>query len=83
MHNSPGGVLYFAGAVCYHCTMKNDSQRVMDLAYIRDGHVIHTDESVILACLLHTKGKKSKDFVDVQKIMKDVNLEEHKNRKKD
>lgn len=67
------------------------TQRVMDLAYIRDGLVTHTDESVILACLLHTKGKgrgtKSKDFVDVQRIMKDVNLEPEDivqlNRKKD
>lgn len=50
----------------------------MDIAYIRDGRLIHTDESVILACLLHAKGtdRRSKDMTTVQKIMKDINLEE-------
>ncbi len=49
----------------------------MDLAYIRDGRVIHTDESVILACLLHSKGKGrgTEDMRQVQRIMKDQNLE--------
>jgi len=51
--------------------------RVMDLAYIRDGRVVHTDESVILACLIHTKGKGrgTDDYKDVQRIMKDKNLD--------
>jgi hypothetical protein len=51
--------------------------RVMDIAYIRDGHVTHTDESVILACLLHSKGKGrgTNDMTEVQRIMKDKNLE--------
>lgn len=49
----------------------------MDVAYIRDGHVTHTDESVILACLLHSKGKGrgTDDMKEVQRIMKDKNLE--------
>lgn len=49
----------------------------MDLAYIRDEKVVHTDEAVILACLLHThgKGRASKDMVDVQRLMRDHNLE--------
>lgn len=49
----------------------------MDVAYIRNGSVIHTDESVILACLLHTRGKGrgTNDMKDVQRIMKDKNLE--------
>jgi hypothetical protein len=49
----------------------------MDVAYIRDGHVMHTAESVILACLLHTKGKGrgTPDMKDVQRIMKDRNLD--------
>jgi hypothetical protein len=62
------------------------SMRVMDLAYIRDGDVTHTDEAVILACLLHSKGKGrgTDDHKHVQRIMKDRNLEEVKsNRKKD
>jgi len=27
----------------------------MDTVYIRDGKLIHTDEAVVLACLLHTR----------------------------
>ena len=48
----------------------------MDVAYIRDGNVTHTDESVILACLLHSKGKGrgTQDMTEVQRIMKDQNL---------
>lgn len=63
-------------------TMKNDihslPNRVMDVAYIWDGNLIHTDESVILACLLHAKGRgrQSRDMVDVQRIMKDINLQD-------
>jgi hypothetical protein len=61
----------------------------MDLAYIRDGAVMHTDEAVILACLLHSKGKGrgTSDHKEVQRIMKDRNLEpedvKELNRKKD
>jgi hypothetical protein len=65
------------------------STRIMDLAYIRDGDVTHTDEAVILACLLHSKGKGrgTADHKEVQRIMKDRNLEpedvEQLNRKRD
>ena len=48
--------------------------RIMDNAWLRDGTTIHTGESLLLACLLHTKGKKSKDLEDVQRIMRDKNL---------
>lgn len=53
------------------------STRIMDLAYIRDENLVHTDEAVVLACLLHTKGKgrNSDDFKEVQRIMKDKNLD--------
>lgn len=49
----------------------------MDLAYIRDDKVLHTGESVILACLVHTKGKGrgSDDMKTVQRIMRDKNLD--------
>lgn len=49
----------------------------MDRAWLRDGNTIHTGEALMLACLLHTKGKsrKSGDFKDVQKIMNDQNLD--------
>jgi hypothetical protein len=58
----------------------------MDLAYIRDGDITYTDEAVILACLLRAKGKgrNTPAFKEVQRIMKDKNLEEEQpNRKKD
>lgn len=83
------GALYFGPGLCYHRCMKNLRNWVMDLAYIRSGNIIYTDEAVILACLLHSKGKgrDTKDFKDLQRIMKDKNLEpedaKHLNRKKD
>ena len=51
--------------------------RIMDNAYIRDGDTYHTGEALLLACLLHAKGKnrKSDDFKDVLKIMRDKNLD--------
>lgn len=54
--------------------------RLMDVAYIRDGNVIHTDEAVILACLVHTKGKGrgTDDMKDVQRIMRDRNTKTRK-----
>lgn len=60
--------------------MKNDKHPrpwLMDLAYIRDGKIVYTDEAVILACLVHTRGKgrKGRDMTDVQRIMKDKNLD--------
>lgn len=44
-------------------------------AYIRDGKTFHTGEAVLLACLLHAKGKSrvSGDMKDVQRIMRDAN----------
>jgi hypothetical protein len=46
-------------------------------AYLRDGNFIHTGEALILACLMHAKGKsrKSQDMEDVQRIMRDRNLD--------
>lgn len=60
------------GAPCYTCSMN----RIMDLAYIRDGKITHTDEAVILALLTHTRGKGrgTKDMDDVRRIMRDKNL---------
>lgn len=53
----------------------------MDLAYIRDGKLVHTDEAVILACLFHSKGNKGRnsklteeDVNYVRRMMKDKNL---------
>lgn len=49
----------------------------MDTAYIRDGKLFHTDEAVILACLVHAKGKGrgTKDMEDLLRIMRDKNLD--------
>lgn len=54
-----------------------NKNRLMDIAYIRDGKYIHTDEALILACLLkaHGKGRNSDAMRDLQKLMKDRNLE--------
>lgn len=58
-------------------------RRVMDVAYIRDGRIFHTGEAVLLACLTHAKGKsrKSDDMTEVQRIMRDQNLDTTKDRK--
>jgi hypothetical protein len=50
--------------------------RVMDRAYLRDGRTTHSGEALLLACLMHAKGKsrKSPDMTEVQRIMKDQNL---------
>jgi len=49
--------------------------RLIYRAYIRDGHTLHTGESLLLACLMHAKGKgrDSADMKEVQRIMKDRN----------
>ena len=47
--------------------------RLVHRAYIRDGGTTHEGEAVLLATLLHTKGNKSKDMADVQRIMRDHN----------
>lgn len=47
--------------------------RFINRAYIRDGETMHEGEALLLATLLHTKGNKSKDLEDVQRIMRDRN----------
>lgn len=49
---------------------------LMFRAWVRDGKGIHTGEALLLACLLHAKGKsrRSAAMKDVQRIMKDVNF---------
>ena len=58
----------------------NDNRRFSRLiyrAYLRDGNQTHTGEALLLACLMHAKGRgrDSADMTDVQRIMKDINLE--------
>ena len=49
--------------------------RVMDLAFMRDSQDnIYTDEALVLACLLHAKGKRNQENVrEVAKLLDDPN----------
>lgn len=49
---------------------------IMHRAYILDRKLVHTGESVMLACLLRAKGnsRKSDDMADTKKIMRDQNI---------
>lgn len=51
--------------------------RIMDIAYLRDGHdIIHTGEALMLACLVHAKGRTKrgeKELADVAKMLDDPN----------
>lgn len=51
--------------------------RIIQIAWLRDGEQTYTGEALSLACLLHTKGRgrDSKDMLDVQRIMRDQNLD--------
>lgn len=48
----------------------------MDNAYLWDGKNIHHGEALLLACLLHSKGRGrgTEDMTEVQRIMRDRNL---------
>lgn len=62
--------------MCYTLYMKYEERefyRLLSRAYIRDGKTVHEGEAVLLASLVHTKGNKSKDMADVQRIMRDHN----------
>lgn len=59
--------------------------RVMDMAYIRDGAAVHTGEALVLACLLHAKGKTRRGQAEIEqvaKMMRDPNLNKKKKPKK-
>ena len=52
--------------------------RIMDRAWLRDADgVVHTGEALLLACLLHAKGKgrNTNGMTEVQRIMRDRNLD--------
>ena len=64
--------------LCYTWDMKYEERefyRFVNRAYIRDGGTVHEGEAVLLATLLHAKGKsrKSDDMAEVQRIMRDKN----------
>jgi hypothetical protein len=50
--------------------------RLMDRAYLRDGDLVHTGEPLLIALLLHAKGKtkRGQEEIDhVARLMKDPN----------
>lgn len=57
-----------------------DVRHVMNRAWMRDGDIIIDGEALMLALLIHTKGagRNTKDMRDLQKIMKDHNLDPKK-----
>lgn len=57
--------------------------RIMDVAWLRDGETVHTGEALVLAMLVHTRGKGrgSEDERFIRKLFKDHNLEEKKDKK--
>lgn len=61
---------------------KDPFYKIMHRAYIWDGKVLHTDEAMMLACLVHSKGhgRDSNDMTDLQKIMRDVNIASKENK---
>ena len=48
-------------------------RRIMDNAYLRDGSHIHTGEALVLACLLHAKGKTARGNKEVEHLGKMLN----------
>lgn len=58
--------------------------RVMDRAWLRDGSQIHTGEALVLACLLHAKGKTKRGQDEVAKVaemLNDPNVKKPRRRK--
>jgi len=56
-------------------------KRLMDLAYIRDGKLVHTDEALVLALLIATKGKTNRGADEVKHLaamLDDPNIEKPK-----
>jgi hypothetical protein len=57
------------------------NKRVMDLAYLRDGNVVHTGEALLLALLIAAKGKTKRGAEEVKQVAKmldDPNIEKPK-----
>lgn len=59
--------------------------RIMDRAYLYDGHIVHTGEALALAMLLHAKGSEQRtkqDIEQVGKMLNDPNQNKPKPRRK-
>lgn len=51
--------------------------RIMDNAFLRDGELEHTGEALLLALILHTKGKTKRskqELEEIGKLFDDPNL---------
>jgi len=60
-------------------------RRVMDIAYLRDGSIMHTGEALSLAVLLHAKGNSQRaknDIAEVAKMLNDPNIDKPKTRRR-
>ncbi|QIN94099.1 hypothetical protein PP459_gp134 [Streptomyces phage Wakanda] len=56
-------------------------KRLMDLAYVRDGKLVHTGEALVLALLIATRGKTKRGNDEVKhlaKMLDDPNQEKPK-----
>jgi len=57
----------------------------MDIAYLRDGSIMHTGEALSLAVLLHAKGNSQRaknDIAEVAKMLNDPNIDKPKTRRR-
>lgn len=57
--------------------------RMMDRAYLRDGDLVHTGESLLIALLLHAKGKTKRGQAEIEhvaRLMKDPNQKNRRSR---
>lgn len=55
--------------------VKPGPDAVMWRAYVRDGDLVHYDEAMMLACLVHTGGSRQANARQVQAMMHDQNLD--------
>lgn len=51
------------------------ANRVYNVAYLRDGDKTYIGEALLIACIVHTKGSRDKNLKELQKIMRDQNVE--------
>lgn len=59
--------------------------RIMDKAYMRDGKIVHMGETLVLAVLLHAKGRTNRGLAEVHQVasmMDDPNINKRKTRRK-
>lgn len=57
--------------------IRSGTNQFANQAWMRNGQFVVSGEALILACLLHSRGagRDTDDMKDVQRIMRDVNLD--------